>query len=132
MNEKPTPTDVLQKMLAVAAKCDTIDQLPLPGTYAKEYGDTIKGDLDADNVEAFLNGSAVVNLLIQEAILRVTTVAQNTEVEDESVEEAFALGVNEGALLVARIMGTVIDGLIGSLIEEPAVDRAFNGIVANF
>lgn len=131
MSERETPTDVLKRMIAVASQCDSIDELPLPGTYAKEYGDTVKGDIDGDNVDAFLHGSAVVNLLIQEAILRVTTVVQNTEAETPAAK-VYAQGVNDGAMQIASIMGAVIDNLIQGMIDGPLIDRAFDGIVSNF
>lgn len=131
MNERETPTDVLKRMIEAAAKAESIEDLPLPGTFAKQYGDAVREDIDAENVDAFMHGAAVTNLLIQEAILRVTTVVKNTEAETLPAK-VYAEGMNDGALQVASIMGSVIDGLIQSMIEGPVIDRAFDGIVNNF
>lgn len=131
MSDKETPTDVLKRMLRDAADADTVDDLALPGTYAKQYGDTVQADLNADNVDAFLHGASVVNLLVQEAILRVSTVAQASE-PDTKEQEIYSEGVKDGSMLIAQIMGGVVDDLIQSMIEGPAFERAFNGIVNNF
>ena len=128
---KPTPSDMSRKMVQAAQAAESIEDMPFPGHFAREYGEAIKDDLDADNVEAFVHGTAVLNVLIQEAVLRVTTVAQNTETSD-GYEETYAEGVKDGAMLIAQIMATTADAVIQSMIEEPAIQRAFNNIVANF
>lgn len=128
---KPTPGDMSRKMVQVARAADSIEDLPFPGHFAREYGEAIKGDLDADNVEAFVHGTAVLNVLIQEAVLRVTTIAQNVDADGPD-EAIYAEGVKDGAMLIAQIMAGTADAVIQSMIEEPAIQRAFNNIVANF
>lgn len=131
VSDRETPTDVLKRMIEFAASANSIEELPVPGTYAKEYGDSVREDIDGENVDAFLHGAALVNLLIQEAILRVTTIAQNVEAETAPAK-VYQQGMNDGALQVAGIIGSVVDGLINSMIDTPLIDRAFNGIVNNF
>jgi len=130
---KPSPIETVRAMVTAAQAAETPEDLATPGTYAGQYGDAVKDDLNADNVEAFTHGAAVVNLLIQEAILRVTTVARLSLPESESLVEAtYIEGCKDGALLIAQIMAATADGIIQGMIEGPAIERAFDQIVSNF
>lgn len=130
MNEKPAPSEIVQAMLAQAEDAESLDDLAVPGTFSGQYGEAIKDELNADNVEAFIHGAAVVNLLIQECILRITTIAENQEPES-NLDAAYTKGLKEGAMMVAMLMGNHADELIQNLIEEPVIHKRFNQIIAH-
>lgn len=131
MDVKPTPTEMVEAMVAQASAAETLDDLAAPGTFSGQYGEAIRDDLNGDNIEAFIHGSAIVNLLIQECILRITTIADNQEPESD-LDAAYARGIKEGAMMVATLMGNHADALIQDLIEEPVIHQRFNQIIANF
>ena len=127
---KPSPTDILKAMLAAAQEAESVDDLALPGTYARQYAEHAKGDLDANNVEAFLDGCAIINLLVQESILRVTATADGIEAEDPKAA-IYNEGCKDGAMLIARLVGSVVDSIIAETVEDARYDRAFLNIVNN-
>lgn len=127
MSDMPSPSEFVNKMLKAIEDAESIDAMPEPGTFAREYAEGAEGRINADNVEALTIGAGVVNLLLQEAILRVITVAQAQEGDEE-----FSSGVTMGATLIAQIMAEHVDEIISELLEGPAFHRAFRDIVANF
>jgi hypothetical protein len=128
---QPNPSDMTLKIIAAHDAAKSASDLPIPGTFAREYGDLIKGDLTPENIEAFIHGTSVLGLLAQEAILRATSVSKMTKPENDE-HATYLSGALDGAVVVARIMGMVADDLIQYLAEGPVVDREFNNIVNNF
>lgn len=131
MNNKPTPSDMTMKIIAASQVAETVADLPTPGTIANEYGESIKGDLTPENVEAFLHGTSVMGLLVQEAIIRSVKVATTTEAEDK-IHAAYLAGAADSARVIARIMAMVSDGVIAKVVEGPITDREFQQIIQNF
>jgi hypothetical protein len=133
MPDTPQPMDYVVKMIEAAQNSDNASDMPPLGTFAHEYAEAIKAEVNADNVQAFLFGAACVNLLVQEAILRATMVASDQgEAATEAALALYAEGCGDGARAVAQFLGVTIQGLIDSVIEGPAYERAFNGIVNQF
>lgn len=127
---KPSPTEILKAMLAAAQEAESVEDMAEVGTYARQYAEHAKGDLDANNVEAFLDGCAIINLLVQESILRVTTTADEIEPVDDR-QALYNEGVKDGAMMIARLMGGIVDTIIAETVEDARYDRAFLNIVNN-
>jgi hypothetical protein len=133
MTEKPTATEVVNAMLTAANRAPSASAMPRVGTFAVQYGDAHREDVTAETVQAFLHGSTIINLLVQESILKVTRVASEVGTEaDDDESRAYAAGVQEGAMLIAQLMAANADQIIGNMIEGPAYDRAFQQIVQNY
>lgn len=133
MSDKPSMTQMVQEMIEAAANAKTVKDLPLPGTFATKFGEGVREDLTAENVEAFMHGTGIINLLVQESILRVVATANETQAKAETKDEvAYTEGCRDGALLIAQIMSLTADSLVRSMIEGPAIEREFNQIVRNF
>lgn len=132
MTDQPKPVTFLSKMMQDATTI-AIEDLPSIGSYAVEYGDLIKDELDADNVQAFLYGAAVVNLLVQDAILRTSLVARAnlSDVTDEA-GRLYVGGLQDGVQYVAGAISAAIVQVIDNCTEGPAYERAFRNIINQF
>lgn len=136
MTEKPTATEMANAMIESARQAKTTSDLLPVGTFAKRYGDAHQEDITVETVQAFIHGTSVINLLVQEGIIRITQAANDAGTEakltDDKESYAFAAGVQEGAMLLAQLMAQVADSLVGSLVEGAAVEREFRNIVNNY
>lgn len=132
MSEKPTPKDMVAAMVAASRAAESVRDMPEPGTFARQYGDAVREDVDAETVEAFCHGAAMVNLLVQEAMLRVAMASKATakDAGEDRGLMVYAHGSLAGVEGVAQIMARYVDDVIRTMMEGPAYERAFNGIVA--
>lgn len=133
-NQKPTASDVVDAMILAATEAATVRDMPATGTFAQQYGDAHREDVTPETVQAFVHGTTVINLLVQESILKVTRAAAETAAEQATTEEeqSFAAGVQEGAMLIAQIMAATADQMVYRMVEGVAFDREFQHIVQNF
>lgn len=128
----PKPLTFLTKMMQDATDIPLAD-LPHIGSYAIEYGDLIKGELDGDNVQAFLYGAAVVNLLVQDAMLRTSMVARaNVGETTDEAGRLYVSGLNDGVQYVAGAIAAAIEQVMDNCTEGPAYERAFRNIINQF
>ena len=133
MTNKPTPEDVVRAMCAATDAAAKVEDLETPGEYAKSYGIAHKDEVNAVTVDAFMHGTAVVNLLVQECILRVMKGASETADEHPADKGLliYAEGVSDGAKTIAKLMGMVCDSVIQEVIEDAAYERVFNSMVSD-
>lgn len=131
MTENPNPAQVVAAMLTAAREAESVRDMSPVGTYASVYAESVAQQVTTENVEAFLLGAAVVNVLIQEAVLRTVMGAREASKQGDTDEEkSYALGVADGGFATSRLIGTNIEEVMGRAAEQPVVDRTFSDIVA--
>lgn len=127
------PTDYTRAMMAAADAADSVADMPPVGTYAKAYADQIGAEVNDENVQAFLHGASVVNLLVQEAILRVSCKSEeDVAASDDDNYRYYARGAGDGVRALTTLVAPIIDDLLQGVIEGPVYDREFKGIVSQF
>lgn len=141
MTNTPDPAAFLADLARTAAEAGSTENMPPLGTFAQQYADAISGSIDTDNVEAFLTGAAVANLIVQEVMHRIAHVATETgkDAADSGDGEGalYSVGVYDGVAHFSQAYGSLIEQIAYGVAETPMVDREFNSrefnsIVSNF
>lgn len=134
----PDPEDMVNLMVTLADMGTKLEDMPRVGYFAGTLADAIAHHLDGEDTTAYLMGTSVVNMLVQEAILQThmaalecsTVIDQNDP--DAKVDAMFYMGIAEGVKAVADLMAKTIEGVVSRGLEVNVVDNAFESIVENF
>lgn len=128
------PSDVLIAMMNMARERGTAAKMPHVGSFAAHYGNSLKDGIGADNVDAFLEGAALVNLLVQEVSLHMQMIGRESIQAKQGDREgqALAAAVAQGAAIFAQVFSSHIGAIVSDVAEEPKFDREFEEIVRHF